>query len=194
MDATFFATVDDLRAWLHEHHATAGELWVGLYKTSTGKPSVKWPDVVDQALCFGWIDGIRKRIDNESYKNRITPRRPGSNWSAVNIKRVEELTALGLMQPAGRAAFEARRNRPAEYSYETRPSELPEPYRSRFTANASAWDFFESWTPAQRRTAIWWVLSAKQHETRLKRLDTLIDLCARQQRLDPMRMPKSRSA
>jgi uncharacterized protein YdeI (YjbR/CyaY-like superfamily) len=195
MDAIFFANVDELRAWFQEHHASADELWIGMYKSSTGKPSVKWSEVVDQALCFGWIDGIRHRIDDESYKNRLTPRRRGSNWSAVNIKRVEELKALGLMTPAGLAAFEARRDRPqGVYSYETRPHEFPEPYLSRFTANVTAWDFFESWTPAQRRTAIWWVVSARQEETRLKRLDTLIDLCARKQRLDPTNLPKSQSA
>lgn len=176
MEPHFFATPEDFRAWLQANHATVGELWVGFYKVGTGRPSITWPQSVDEALCVGWIDGVRKRIDDESYVIRFTPRRPGSIWSAVNIKRMGELIAEGRVHPAGLAAFEKRRDdRSAIYSYEQRKTaELPEEYERRFRENTAAWEFFQSQPPGYRRTATFWVVSAKKEETRKKRISTLI--------------------
>jgi uncharacterized protein YdeI (YjbR/CyaY-like superfamily) len=179
---TFFATPADFRKWLEEHHETAKELLVGFYKKDSGKPSITWPESVDQALCVGWIDGIRKRIDDVSYTIRFTPRRPGSIWSAVNIKRMQELIDQGLARPAGLRAFEARKeNRSGIYSYEQRPESLGEPYASRLRENSAAAEFFESRPASYRRAAIWWVVSAKKEETRLKRLGQLIEYSAKEQ-------------
>lgn len=177
MNPTFFSTPSEFRAWLEEHHETAQELWVGFYKKGTGKPSITWPEAVDEALCFGWIDGIRKSVDADSYANRFTPRKPRSTWSAVNIKRVGELTELGLMRPAGLKAFEKRTEQRSEtYSYEQRNNvRLDEAYEQQFRANEAAWDFFQAQPPWYRRTATWWVVSAKKEETRQKRLATLIE-------------------
>ena len=176
MQPTFFATPADFRKWLEEHHETARELLVGFHKKGSGKPSITWPESVDQALCFGWIDGIRKRIDDESYTIRFTPRKTRSIWSAVNIKRMQELIDQGLARPAGRRAFEAREeNRSGIYSYEQRPEALDEPYASRLRENPAAAEFFESRPASYRRAAIWWVVSAKKEETRLKRLGQLIE-------------------
>lgn len=176
MEVKFFQTPSELREWLEEHHQTEKELWVGFYKKGSGRPSITWPEAVDQALCFGWIDGIRKSIDADSYMNRLTPRRPGSTWSAVNIKRVGELTELGLMQPAGLAAFEKRDEKKAQlYSYEQANSKLDESYEEQFRANERAWSFFQAQAPWYRRSAYWWIMSAKKEETRLKRLAILIE-------------------
>jgi uncharacterized protein YdeI (YjbR/CyaY-like superfamily) len=177
MKPIFFRTAEEFRAWLEEHHADTDELWVGYYKKATGKQSITWPEAVDQALCFGWIDGIRKSIDDESYTNRFTPRRPRSNWSAVNIKRVQELTELGLMRPEGLAAFEKRLDdRSGVYSFEQRGEiEFGEELETVFRANPAAWDHFQARPAGYRRTATWWVMSAKKDETRRKRLATLIE-------------------
>lgn len=177
MDVVFFPTPDDFRAWLEANHQSAQELWVGYYKKDSGRPSISWPESVDQALCFGWIDGIRKRIDDESYKIRFTPRKPSSIWSAVNIARVAELTELGLMQPAGVAAFEKRKeDKSAIYTYEQRDSvSLPEDYERQLKANEAAWAYFQARPPSYQKAALHWVMSAKKEETRLKRLATLID-------------------
>jgi uncharacterized protein YdeI (YjbR/CyaY-like superfamily) len=173
---TFFATTDELRAWLEENHATATELFVGFYKRGSGKPSITWQELVDEELCFGWIDGVRKGIDDVSYSNRITPRTQHSTWSAINIARVKELIALGRMHPAGLKAFERRTDeRSATYSYEQRKTARLEPAAERsFRANKKAWAFFQAQPPSYRRAAIWWVVSAKREETREKRLATLI--------------------
>lgn len=180
MAPTFFPTPADFRRWLQAHHATAKELLVGFYKTGSGKASITWPESVDQALCFGWIDGLRQRIDDESYTIRFTPRKPTSTWSAVNIKRVEELTQLGLMTPAGLKAFEARKeNKSGIYSYEQRTAELPPEYEKVLKANRAAWTFFQAQTASYRKAAMWWIVSAKQDPTRLKRLDQLIAHSAR---------------
>ncbi len=138
MEPIFFATPADFRAWLEEHHATETELIVGFHKKSSGRPSITWPEAVDQALCFGWIDGVRRRIDDDSYSNRCTPRKPRSNWSAINVKRVAELTELGLMHPAGLAAFERRSDdRTAIYAYEQRQTAKLEPaMEARFKEDA----------------------------------------------------------
>jgi len=176
MEIRFFKTPADFRAWLEKHHATAQELWVGFYKKDSGKPSLTWPESVDEALCFGWIDGIRKSVDETSYKIRFTPRRPRSIWSAVNIGRVEELTRQGRMRPAGELAFQARtENRSGIYAYEQRAPELVEPYGGKLRRNKAAWKFFAAQTASYRKAASWWVLSAKREETRLRRLEKLIE-------------------
>jgi uncharacterized protein YdeI (YjbR/CyaY-like superfamily) len=177
VNPTFFATPTAFRTWLEEHHQTAQELWVGFYKTSSGKPSITWPEAVDQALCFGWIDGVRKGIDDSSYTIRFTPRKPQSIWSTVNVKRAQELALLGLMRPAGLKAFEERdQKKSGLYSYEQRKSSQLDPaYEEQFKANKKAWDFFQSKPPSYQQPAIWWVMSAKQEETRLKRLARLIE-------------------
>ena len=177
MKPAFFATAGELRDWLERNHATATELVVGFYKRGTGKRSITWQELVDEELCFGWIDGIRRRIDGVSYSNRITPRKQTSTWSAINIARARELIRLGRMHPAGLAAFERRTDeRSAIYSYEQRKgARLDAEAERSFRANKQAWDFFEAQAPSYRRAAIWWVISAKREETRQKRLATLID-------------------
>lgn len=173
-DVTFFARPEDFRAWLAELHASARELWVGFHKKGSGRPSLTWPESVDEALAFGWIDGVRKRLDETSYTIRFTPRRPGSTWSAVNVGRVEDLTATGRMQPPGLAAFAARRaDRTGTYTYE-RTSELDPESTRRFQSEPQAWAFFSTQPPGYRRKAIGWVTSAKREETRQRRLGELI--------------------
>jgi len=185
---TFFATPDEFRAWLEAHHGTETELVVGFHKKGSGRPSITWPESVDQALCFGWIDGIRRSLDEESYTIRFTPRKPRSTWSAVNINRARELIDEGLMRPAGLAAFEARADdRSAIYSYEQRHSAvLPPEMEERFRANRAAWRFFEAQPPSYRKTAIYWVTSAKKVETRQKRLTTLIEDSANGRRISQL--------
>lgn len=179
MKPTFFKTPSDLRKWFEKYHDREQELLVGFYKKDSGKPSITWPQSVDEALCFGWIDGIRKSLDEVSYTIRFTPRRARSTWSAVNIKRAGELTKQGLMMRRGLEAFAARQeNRSGIYSYEQRSPELPDPYRRLFKKHKAAWNFFEAQRPSYRKTANWWVLSAKKEDTRLKRLDKLIDYSA----------------
>lgn len=176
MDIIFFETPAAFRSWLEQHHESSQELWVGFYKKGSGKPSITWPESVDEALCFGWIDGLRKSIDDMSYKIRFTPRKPRSTWSAVNIGRVEELTRLGLMHPAGLKAFEQRTaENSGIYAYEQRQdAELGHEFEQQFRANQEAWAFFQAQPAWYRRTATWWVISAKKDETRRKRLATLI--------------------
>src|SRR5919106_1735479 len=172
----FFRTAGEFRAWLERNHDRTAELWVGFHRKATGKPSITWPEAVDQALCFGWIDGIRKRIDETSYMNRFTPRRPTSTWSEVNVRRVRELTEEGLMTPAGVGGFEGPRGKPAGvYSYEERPQELPPKYARSFRSNAAAWKLWRAMPPSYRKAATWWVISAKREETRERRLATLIE-------------------
>jgi uncharacterized protein YdeI (YjbR/CyaY-like superfamily) len=172
----FFKTPADFRKWLERNHTGARELLVGFHKKASGTPSITWPESVDQALCFGWIDGIRRRVDDDTYTIRFTPRRRGSIWSAVNIRRAGELEDLGLMTPAGRAAFAAKLEyKSGIYSYEQRPADLPEPYAGRFRKHPAAWAFYQALPPSYRKTASWWVVSAKKEETRLKRLDHLIE-------------------
>lgn len=176
MKPGFFKSPSALRKWFASHHASRKELWVGFYKKNSGKASVTWPESVDAALCFGWIDGIRKSIDDESYMIRFTPRKTRSTWSSVNIKRANELVEEGLMQPAGIKAFEARQeNRSGIYSYEQRTADLPDQYGKLLKKNSAAWRFFQAQTPSYKKAANWWVLSAKKEETRLKRLEKLID-------------------
>lgn len=173
----FFPTARAWREWLENNHAVEAEGSVGFYKRNCGRPSITWPEAVDGALCFGWIDGVRHSIDETSYKIRFTPRKPRSTWSAVNIKRAAELEKLGLMHAKGLAAFEKREGeRSGIYAYEQRKgAKLPPEFEKQFCANEPAWKFFLAQPPWYRRTSSWWVISAKREETRLKRLATLIE-------------------
>ena len=181
MKLTFFATSAQFRAWLKTHHKTADELLAGFYKKDSGKPSITWPESVDEALCVGWIDGIRRRVDDEAYTIRFTPRRKGSIWSAVNIKRARELSEAGLMRPAGLAAFEKRdENKSALYSYEQRTTtEFDPAYEKKFRANQKAWAFFEAQAPWYQRQTRYHVMSAKTEATRLTRLQAAIEASAK---------------
>lgn len=175
MKPKFFKTPPDFRNWLKAHHNKEKELLVGFYKKDSGRPSITWPESVDEALCFGWIDGIRRRIDEDSYSVRFTPRRKSSVWSTVNINRANELIREKRMTPAGQKAFAARKeNRSGIYSYEQRSAELVEPYASKLRRNKAAAKFFESQTPSYRKAMNWWIVSAQKEETRLKRLEILI--------------------
>ena len=190
----YFRNAQELRAWLEKHHDSAAELWVGLYKKDSGRRSITWPELVDQLLCFGWIDGIRKSVDEISYTNRVTPRRPGSNWSAVNLRRIAQLIAAGAVHPAGLQAYETRDPARAQrYSFERDDAQLDAQMVKEFKRNPQAWQFFTSQPPFYRRTAAWWVTSAKREATRLRRLETLISESAAGQRIGPLRRADSRS-
>lgn len=185
---TFFATFRAWNGWLAKHHAAADELWVGFHKKGSGKPSIDWPQSVDGALCWGWIDGIRRAWDATSFVIRFTPRRPRSIWSTRNTKRFAELESAGLVHAAGRKAFEARReDRSGIYSFEQRPPELPAAYAKVFRAQRAAWKYFQGEAPSYRRAATWWVVSAKQEATRERRLAALIADSAACRRIGPMR-------
>jgi uncharacterized protein YdeI (YjbR/CyaY-like superfamily) len=180
----YFKSAKDFRRWLEKNHATTPELWVGYYRRASRQPSITWPESVDEALCFGWIDGIRKSVDDVRYTIRFTPRRRESIWSAVNIQRARELTDKGLMKPAGVAAFESRKeNRSGIYSYEQRTANLDGSYEKRLKQNKAAWDFFYAQPPSYRKAIGWWVVSAKQEATRLRRLQKLIEESASRKRL-----------
>jgi len=175
MRPVYFRAPADLRKWFEANHASARELLVGYFKKGSGKPSVTWPESVDEALCAGWIDGIRRSIDEERYVIRFTPRKRGSIWSAINVRRALALSKEKRMRPAGLAAFAARReNKVGVYSYEKRPAGLVEPYRSLLEKNRRAWVFYEAQPGSYKRAVCWWVLSAKKDETRRKRLERLV--------------------
>jgi len=172
----FFRDAVTLRRWFARHHASANELWLGYWKIGSGRASVTWPESVDEALCVGWIDGVRKRLDEHSYVIRFSPRKASSIWSAVNVKRVAALDAEGRMRDAGLAAFAARReNRVGVYSFEQRSVELPVPYALLLKANRQAWAHFEARAPSYRKAVMWWIVSAKQEATRQRRLAQLIE-------------------
>ena len=176
MTARFFRSPATFRTWLRRHHATVAELWVGFYKKGSGKVAMTYAEAVDEALCFGWIDGLKKRVDDRSYTHRFTPRKPKSTWSVTNIRGTERLTKAGRMKPAGLAAFAARDpKRSGVYSFENAPSTLASADERRFRADKIAWNFFQRQPPGYRRTAIWWVVSAKQAETRARRLGQLME-------------------
>ena len=184
MKPKFFLKAADFRTWLEKNHATTTELWVWFYTKDSGKPSITWPESVDQALCFGWIDGIRKGVDEISYQIRFTPRRRGSIWSAINIKRAKELVRQKQMRPAGLKAFAARiENKSGIYSYEQRRTELSEPYAQLVKNNKAAWNFFQTQPPSYRKMIGWWIISAKKEETRMARLAKLISESAKGKRL-----------
>ena len=187
MKPTFFESPSKLRAWLEKHHAQETELWVGFHKKGSGKPSITWPEAVDALLCFGWIDGIRKSLNETSYTIRVTPRKAKSKWSAINVKRIQELGKLGLVHARGLKAFEVR-TAENTYSYEQRNvAKLGGRFEKLFQANKTAWDFFRSQAPSYQRTATWWVISAKKEETRVKRLERLIGDSARGRSIAPLR-------
>jgi uncharacterized protein YdeI (YjbR/CyaY-like superfamily) len=184
----FFELTTDFREWLAENHDTEEVLWVGYYKVATGKPSMRWEESVKETLCFGWIDGLRKSIDEESYKIRFTPRRTDSHWSKKNIQMVEELIEEERMQPPG---IEAYKNRDAsnsgKASYERENSELKPEYRDKIKANEVAWTFFQELAPGYTQTSIHWVMSAKQEKTRQRRLKILIESCEEGRKIPPLR-------
>lgn len=184
METTFFATADDFRVWLEEHHATAKEIGIGLYRKGVQKPGITHREALDLALGYGWIDGRANRVGDDAWRLRFTPRRKGSIWSDVNIRRVNELIELGLMRPSGMAAFEAREESKSRvYSYENTRSLDPD-IEARFRAHTDAWAYFEQQPPSYRRLTSYWVMSAKREETRLRRLATLIDESAQGRRID----------
>ena len=187
MKVTHFKSSSEFRQWLEKNGSTATEVWVGFYKVDSGKTGITYREALDEALCYGWIDGIRKRVDELSYTNRFTPRKAVSNWSAVNTRRFEELQKLGRVKPPGLKAFEARDPRKtAIFAVENRPTSFTAEHTRQFKADTKAWEFFQSQPDGYRRLAIWFVMSAKRDETRQKRIDVLIDLCRKGRRLEPM--------
>jgi uncharacterized protein YdeI (YjbR/CyaY-like superfamily) len=183
MNVTFFPNQDEFRTWLEKHYDKETELFVGFYKVKTGKPSMTWSQSVDQALCFGWIDSVRKSIDDESYCIRFTPRKKSSNWSAVNIKKVKELKKAGLMTEAGLQAFNSREDDKSKiYSYEN-PSKLASKYEDLFKANKTAWNFFAQQPPSYKKMITHWIMSAKMEKTQLTRLEKAINESEQQRRI-----------
>ena len=190
MEPIFFASGDELRSWLDEHHQSETELLVGFHKKGTGKPALTWSESVDQALCFGWIDGVRRSLGPDAYTIRFTPRKPTSTWSNINVAKVERLTELGLMRPAGAAAFERRApERTGVYSFERAPARLGPEYEAEFRRNGKAWSWFQRQPPGYQRTAAHWVASAKKEETRRSRLATLIADSGASRKVKPLRRP-----
>lgn len=187
-EAIFFSSPRELRAWLKKHHASETELWIGLYKKGSGKRTLSWSEIVDEALCFGWIDGKVQRIDEQRYRQRLTPRKRNSNWSAINIAKVAELREQGRMTPAGEAAFAARReDESAVYSYERRhEAAFDAEQEAAFRRNKAAWKWFGEQSPSYRTMATFWVVSAKRPDTRARRLATLIECSAEGRRVPPL--------
>ena len=191
MEVEFFATPDDFRQWLVENYNELTEQWVGFYKVKSGIPSMNWSESVDEALCFGWIDGLRKSIDEKSYKIRFTPRRPKSIWSAVNIRKIAELTKLGKMKPVGIEAFKKLSEKKSNvYSFEQKNIVLDPSFEQKIKANEKAWNFFQSLPPSAKKPTIWWVMSAKREDTKLRRLNTVIDCSEHGLRIPPLRQNK----
>jgi uncharacterized protein YdeI (YjbR/CyaY-like superfamily) len=191
MEPRFFATPDELRAWFEANHASEPELLVGFHKKASGMPSITWPESVEQALCFGWIDGIRRSYGETSYTIRFTPRRRGSTWSAVNIRLVERLIAEGLMLEPGIRAFEARKSEnSAVYSFEQGDVALSPEDEALIAANPDAWEQWQKFPPSYRKLATWWVISAKRPDTRSRRLQQLIEGSASGERVGPWRRPE----
>jgi len=183
MKSIYFPTAADFRAWLTTNHASCTELIVGFYKKGSGTPSIAYSEALDQALCFGWIDGVRKSVDAARYTIRFTPRKPKSYWSAVNTNRAQELIKLGIMQSPGLKAFQARDQASTNrYSFERETAKFPRAYSRQFRSNPDAWAFFQSQPPYYKRAITWWVICAKQEETRFRRLQTLIDVSSHKRR------------
>ncbi len=192
-DACFFPDAAAFGAWLQRNHASAAELWVGFWKRGTGRPSLTWPESVDQALCWGWIDGVRRSLGADAYTIRFTPRKPGSIWSAKNVQRAEELSALGLMRPPGLAVFGARDPaRTNRYSVEREQASLRPEEEAELRANEKAWSWFQARPPSYRKPVLHWIVSAKQESTRRRRLETLIACSAAGEVVPPMRIGKPR--
>ena len=188
MEAVYFPSAQAFRSWLEEHHDSAGELWVGYHKVATGRPSMTWSESVDEAICYGWIDGLRHSVDDERYKIRFTPRRPTSHWSRVNLDKYERLTAEGRIAPAGRAAFQRRKpQRQGEYSYEQREPAFTPQQRASFQADPDAWAFFQDQPPGYRRSVMGWVNGAKRETTRARRLAQVMEDSAAGLRIKQLR-------
>jgi uncharacterized protein YdeI (YjbR/CyaY-like superfamily) len=182
--ASYFVSAESFRGWLEHNHATASELLVGFYNKTSGRGGLTYPEALDEALCFGWIDGIRKRVDAHSYTIRFTPRKPASIWSLVNVRHFERLKQRGRIQPTGQTAFDRRDpQKTGVYSFEQRPQKFPPAWEKVFRANKKAWTFWQQQPPGYRRIALWWVISAKQDETRQRRLTMLIASSAAGKRL-----------
>jgi len=184
MKASFFATPTDFRKWLEKNYKTEKELIVGFYKVGTGKPSITWSESVDQALCFGWIDSVRRSIDSESYCIRFTPRKPTSIWSDINIKKMKALTKAGLMTPEGQRAFSLRKeSRSGIYSHEKEIKALESNFEKQLKNNKLAWNFFNTQAPSYKKSITHWITSAKQEKTKLARLEKLIKASEQKNRL-----------
>jgi uncharacterized protein YdeI (YjbR/CyaY-like superfamily) len=187
MEILYFKTPAGLRKWFAKHHKKSRELLLGYYKTGSGKPSVTWSESVDEALTCGWIDGVRKSIDGERYYIRFTPRKTGSSWSAINVKKVAELKKQGRMLPEGLAAFAARKqHKTGIYSHENPPTELPRAFAGKLKADKKAWAFFQAQIPSYRKAVAWWVISAKKEETKWGRIATLIECSAAGKTVPPL--------
>lgn len=192
MKVQYFKTAAAFRQWLEANHAGVRELWVGFHKKATGLGGLTYAEAVDEALCFGWIDGLKKRVDDRSYTHRFTPRKPKSAWSRINLQHVGRLTKAGRMRPAGLAAYAARDpKKSGVYSFENAARELAEEEERRFRVDKTAWDFFQQQPPGYRRTAIWWVVSAKKQETRDRRLAQLMEDSRKAKRLGLLTAKKS---
>jgi uncharacterized protein YdeI (YjbR/CyaY-like superfamily) len=187
----FFKSAAEFRKWLEANHDKATAQWIGFWKKGAGKSGMSYDEAVIEALCFGWIDGQTNRVDDLAVTTRFSPRNARSNWSQLNIARVEELKVAGRMQPAGIAAYEKRREpEPGVYTYETRPAELPDDLSAIFRQNKAAWEFWRAQTPGYRKSMTWWVVQAKQEKTRLGRLDALIAKSAKGIKIDDLHLPK----
>ena len=194
-DVLFFTSTDELRAWFDANHLTADDLWLGYHKKHTGRPTITWSDAVDEALCVGWIDSVRYSLDDDRSAQRFTPRRSGSTWSAINVRKVGELTAQGRMRPAGLAAFEARDpGKTAIYSYEQAEASLTDAETSLIRADPAAWADWQRRPPSYRRTVTHWIVNAKKPETRARRLGALIEACAAGEPVGPMRFSRRPAA
>lgn len=187
-----FASRAQLRAWLKRNHASATELNLRLFKVHASERGVTYREALDEALCFGWIDGVRRALDEDSFTQRFSPRRSGSKWSVINRRRIRELQAAGLLAPPGLAAWQAARKEPAGYSFESRPVALAKRYLSQLATNSKAHSYFKEQAPWYRRVSSFWVMSAKQEETRQRRLDQLIACSEQQRRIGPLQQKKSR--
>jgi uncharacterized protein YdeI (YjbR/CyaY-like superfamily) len=187
VEATYFESRAAFRAWLAENHRSPDELWVGFYKKASGRPSITYGEALDEALCFGWIDGVRQAVDNDRFRQRFTKRRAGSLWSAVNVRRMEALISEGRAAAPGLAAFESRDPAAPQYSRENQPASLGSEYETLLKARPQAWEFLQAQPPGYRRMAAVFVMTAKREETRLRRLEILIEACERGMRLDPMK-------
>lgn len=188
MHPIYFSNPEEFRQWLQKHGKVETELWVGFYKRATKIPSMTWSESVDQALCFGWIDGIRKRIDAQKYVIRFTPRNPKSHWSAVNLKKIESLKRSGQMQPEGLKVYQQRdKKNTGGASYEQRNVHLDPTYIKAIQSNPKAWDYWEKLAPSYKKATTWWVMSAKKEETQLRRLQILIESCRQQLKVPPLR-------
>ncbi len=193
MKPVFFKKQQDLRNWFEINHDKKDELLAGFYKKSSGKPSITWEESVDEALCFGWIDGIRRSLGELSYTIRFTPRRSNSNWSTKNINRVEELIRLELMKPSGLAVYKKRKeNNSGTYSFEQAAVKLDPEYQNILRKNKKAWEYFESQVPSYRKPAVHWIMSAKQEATRLRRLETLILCSEKEESIPPLKWRKNK--